>query len=76
MLMFCHEGPWHKIDRIWTIRTDGSNKSLIHTRTMAMEIAGHEFFGPRRKTILWYDLQTPRVRFSGWRAVGRFCGAK
>ncbi len=23
LLMFCHEGPWHKVDRIWTIRTDG-----------------------------------------------------
>ena len=20
LLMFCHEGPWHKVDRIWTIR--------------------------------------------------------
>jgi oligogalacturonide lyase len=19
LLMFCHEGPWHKLDRIWTI---------------------------------------------------------
>ncbi len=24
LLMFCHEGPWHKVDRIWTIRTDGT----------------------------------------------------
>ena len=23
LLMFCHEGPWHKVDRIWTIRSDG-----------------------------------------------------
>src|SRR5262249_35791712 len=23
LLMFCHEGPWHKVDRIWTIRADG-----------------------------------------------------
>ncbi|MCU0248516.1 MAG: oligogalacturonate lyase family protein, partial [Bryobacter sp.] len=20
LLLFCHEGPWHKVDRIWTIR--------------------------------------------------------
>src|SRR5258705_13085410 len=19
LMMFCHEGPWHKVDRIWTI---------------------------------------------------------
>ncbi|HQU86502.1 MAG TPA: oligogalacturonate lyase family protein, partial [Pyrinomonadaceae bacterium] len=44
LMMFCHEGPWHKVDRIWTIRTDGSELKKIHTRTMDMEIAGHEFF--------------------------------
>lgn len=59
LLMFCHEGPWHKVDRIWTIRTDGSALSRIHARTMNMEIAGHEFFSPDGQTI-WYDLQTPR----------------
>lgn len=59
LLMFCHEGPWHKVDRIWTIRTDGSKLTKIHTRTMAMEIFGHEFWSADGKTI-WYDLQTPR----------------
>jgi oligogalacturonide lyase len=59
LLMFCHEGPWHKVDRIWTIRTDGSGATQVHKRTMNMEIAGHEFWAPDGKTI-WYDLQTPR----------------
>ncbi|MEF2072246.1 oligogalacturonate lyase family protein [Consotaella aegiceratis] len=59
LIMFCHEGPWHKVDRIWTIRTDGSDLTKIHTRMMNMEIAGHEFFAPDGKKI-WYDLQTPR----------------
>jgi oligogalacturonide lyase len=59
LLMFCHEGPWHKVDRIWTIRTDGSHITLLHHRTMTMEIAGHEFWSADGKTI-WYDLQTPR----------------
>lgn len=59
LMMFCHEGPWHKVDRIWTIRTDGSDLKKIHTRTMDMEIAGHEFFGVDGKYI-YYDLQTPK----------------
>jgi oligogalacturonide lyase len=59
LLMFCHEGPWHKVDRIWTIRTDGRQLTKVHTRTMAMEIFGHEFWSADGKTI-WYDLQTPR----------------
>jgi oligogalacturonide lyase len=59
LLMFCHEGPWHKVDRIWTIRTDGSQLTKIHNHTMEMEIFGHEWWGADGKTI-WYDLQTPR----------------
>jgi oligogalacturonide lyase len=59
LLLFCHEGPWHEVDRIWTIHTDGSKVTLIHHRTMNMEIAGHEFWSADGKTI-WYDLQTPR----------------
>jgi oligogalacturonide lyase len=59
LLMFCHEGPWHKVDRIWTIRTDGTGLRQVHTRTMDREIAGHEFFSPDGK-VIWYDLQTPR----------------
>jgi oligogalacturonide lyase len=61
LLMFCHEGPWHKVDRLWLIRTDkaGDVPVKIHTRTMNMEIAGHEWFSADGKTV-WYDLQTPR----------------
>jgi oligogalacturonide lyase len=59
LLMFCHEGPWHKVDRTWTIRTDGSALTQIHHRTMNMEIEGHEFFSGDGKMI-WYDLQTPK----------------
>ncbi len=56
LLMYCHEGPWQKVDRIWTIHTDGSQNTLIHQRTFAQEIAGHEFWGIDGKT-LWYDWQ-------------------
>lgn len=59
LLMYCHEGPWHQVDRIWTIRADGSQRTQIHHRTMAMEIFGHEFWSQDGK-VIWYDLQTPR----------------
>ncbi len=59
LLMFCHEGPWHKVDRIWVIRTDGSGLRLMHRRSMPREIAGHEFWSPDGKRI-WFDLQMPR----------------
>ena len=57
--MFCHEGPWHKVDRIWTINVDTKEVKQMHKRTMDMEIAGHEWFAPDGKTI-WFDLQQPR----------------
>jgi oligogalacturonide lyase len=60
-LLFCHEGNWHEVDRVWTIRTDGKGLRLLHKRTMRYEIAGHEFFGHDGKWV-WYDLQTPRSK--------------
>lgn len=59
LLMFCHEGPWHKVDRIWTIDMDKNATKLIHKRTMPMEIAGHEWFSKDGRYI-WFDLQQPR----------------
>jgi oligogalacturonide lyase len=59
LLMYCHEGAWEKVDRIWMIHTDGTQNTLIHKRTMLMEIAGHEFWGLDGETI-WYDWQYPR----------------
>ncbi|HEV8284181.1 MAG TPA: oligogalacturonate lyase family protein [Chitinophagaceae bacterium] len=59
ILMFCHEGPWHKVDRIWTININTKAVKLMHKRTMDMEIAGHEWFAPDGRTI-WFDLQQPR----------------
>jgi len=59
ILSFCHEGPWHKVDRIWIINLKTDSVRLMHKRTMDMEIAGHEFFATNGKAI-WFDLQMPR----------------
>ncbi|HEX3729743.1 MAG TPA: oligogalacturonate lyase family protein, partial [Opitutaceae bacterium] len=59
LLMYAHEGPWHRVNRIWTIRTDGSENKLMHQRTMEMEIAGHEWWGADGRMI-WYQLHLPR----------------
>jgi oligogalacturonide lyase len=59
LIMFCHEGPWHKVDRTWLIRADGTGLTQVHHRTINMEIEGHEFFGGDGRWV-WYDLQTPR----------------
>jgi oligogalacturonide lyase len=59
LLMYCHEGQWQLVDRIWTIRTDGTKNQLVHRRIMEMEIAGHEWWGADGKTI-FYQLHFPR----------------
>jgi oligogalacturonide lyase len=58
-LMFCHEGPWHLLDRIWLMDLETRNIRLMHKRTVYREIAGHEFFSRDGKKI-WFDLQVPR----------------
>jgi oligogalacturonide lyase len=59
LLMYCHEGNWQLVNRIWTIRTDGTHNELVHQRIMEMEIAGHEWWGADGETV-FYQLHFPR----------------
>jgi oligogalacturonide lyase len=59
LLMFCHEGPWHKVNRVWTIDVNTKKITQVHHRTIENEIWGHEWFGKSGKTI-WFDLQQPK----------------
>jgi oligogalacturonide lyase len=61
LVLFCHEGEWHNLDRVWTIRVGADQARLMHRRTITNEIAGHEFFSRDGKWV-WYDLQTPRSK--------------
>ena len=54
LIMFCHEGPWEKVDRIWTVQADGSNPAIFFHRSEPNEIAGHEFWADDGKTI-WFQ---------------------
>jgi oligogalacturonide lyase len=58
-LLYAHEGTWHEVERTWTIRSDATGMTLMHKRSMDMEINGHEWWSWDGKTV-WYDLQTPR----------------
>jgi oligogalacturonide lyase len=59
LILFCHEGNWQEVDRVWNVNADGTGLKLMHTRTIPNEIAGHEFMGYDGNWE-WYDLQTPR----------------
>ncbi|HEU4934833.1 MAG TPA: oligogalacturonate lyase family protein [Vicinamibacterales bacterium] len=73
LLLYCHEGTWHELDRTWTIRTDGSQMRLMHKRTIDMEINGHEWWSWNGKTV-WFDLQTPRSQVFWIAGVSRDTG--
>jgi oligogalacturonide lyase len=61
LLMFCHEGAWWDVDRLWLIRADGrSVPTLIQARTMLMETAGHEFWSNDGQWI-YYDHKMPNA---------------
>ena len=60
LALFCHEGTWHDVDRVWTIPFGARDAKLMHCRQQPFEIAGHEFFS-RDGQWVWYDLQTPRA---------------
>ncbi len=49
LLMFCHEGPWDKLDRIWTMRLDQGEPYCLYKRSDPTEIVGHEFWAPDGK---------------------------
>lgn len=64
LCMFCHEGNWERVDRIWFINPSKSkiddkgnvtsNARIAYHRTEPREIAGHEFWHPDGKTI-WFQ---------------------
>jgi oligogalacturonide lyase len=66
VLMFCHEGPWEKVDRIWTIDASGGQPTCTFLRSEPNEIAGHEFWSPDGTTI-WFQ-HTFRTRKIGYLA--------
>ena len=52
LLMYCHEGPWQKVDRIWMIHTDGTPQ---HPHPQAPHRHGNRrprVLGPRRQNHL------------------------
>jgi len=69
LLMYCHEGVKVQVDRIWTIRTDGTQNTLVHQRTMEMEGPGHEWWSRDGKTI-WYDLNFGRHTYTDGKERG------
>ncbi|HEU0096667.1 MAG TPA: oligogalacturonate lyase family protein [Rhizomicrobium sp.] len=58
LLMYAHQGAWQQVEKLWTIRTDGSQRKHINPRIMKMEGSGHQWWDTHGRYI-WYDLHFP-----------------
>ncbi len=54
LLMFCHEGNWEVVDRIWLMSLGKNDPHIAYKRTEPREIVGHEFWQPDGKAI-WFQ---------------------
>jgi oligogalacturonide lyase len=63
LIMFCHEGPWHFNDRVWTIRADGTGLRLMHRRPRILQ--------PRRPDRLVRSADAEERRVLGGRRQSR-----
>jgi oligogalacturonide lyase len=58
---FCHEGPERLLDRMWVIRTDGSDCRKVFAPPCKNTFVTHEFWDSDGSCV-WFDLQVPRLR--------------
>lgn len=58
LIEFCHEGPGHELDRMWTIRSDGTGLRKLYEKRWPNELQTHEFWSPDG-TKVWCDFQLP-----------------
>ncbi len=59
-ILFCHEGPAREVERLWTLRADGTELRKLHNKKYAREIQTHEFWS-RDGTKIWVDFQLPSL---------------
>ncbi len=56
LILYAHEGPSDKVDRIWTVRTDEPMKARMFMSRAGQGVVTHEFWSPDGKTV-WFDRQ-------------------
>lgn len=50
-VMFCHEGPWHLVQRLWIVRASTHEVYPLLPTKRYVERAGHEFFTARGRVV-------------------------
>lgn len=54
VVTFCREGPWHRVERIWAVRTDGSGeRRCLRPQEVGRECIGHEYWTHDGSSLLY-----------------------
>lgn len=54
VILFCHEGPWHLVQRMWIVRVDTHEVWPLLRQKKFIECAGHEFFANDGRVVVQY----------------------
>lgn len=54
-LLFCHDGPWQLVQRVWTVRADTDEVQMLIPQKRYLERVGHEFFTPSGRVGAQYS---------------------
>lgn len=70
IIVFCHEGPWHLVQRTWAVRASTSEIWPLIEQKRYLERTGHEFFTKRGRVVTQYGVrETPN---SEWKCSDVF----
>jgi oligogalacturonide lyase len=67
LILYEHEAPYAstEVDRVWTIRADGTQNQMVYQKAIPEESANRQFWSRDGKTI-WYELQKPIPNQPTW----------
>ena len=56
-LIFCHDGPWHLVQRMWTMRISSDDVQPLFVQQHNLEGVVHEFFTPTGRVGAQYSFR-------------------
>jgi len=71
LILYCHEGPWHKVQRMWLVRRDGTDCRPLYLQAHN-EGVGNAFWGDSGQTV-YFTLHGGRAPQGLW-AISRSGG--
>jgi len=57
IIVFCHEGPWHLLQRMWVVNALSHEIRPLLPQRRYLESSGHEFFTKSGKVVTQYGIR-------------------